>query len=213
MRIELARRQIARADRRLEVLLLRQAAISIRATIKPHADRFIGRGMIAARLFHRDLEPCQHVEIDGQLIRVGKSREGVRLALRMKRERSQHEQQRRAACPHHVGLPWVEGEEHTATPHVVGAYISDLIWLVANTGGRGGIRTHEGTRVPCRFSRPVPSTARPPFRNALPMVQPRGPCKPLPSRAIRGGAAKMPRKRQTDGGTNSLPRPRTGNVR
>ena len=31
-------------------------------------------------------------------------------------------------------------------------------------GGRGGIRTHEGPCEPWRFSRPLPSTARPPFR-------------------------------------------------
>src|SRR5689334_2027361 len=32
------------------------------------------------------------------------------------------------------------------------------------SGGWGGIRTHEEPRDPCRFSRPVPSTARPPIR-------------------------------------------------
>src|SRR6185437_17061901 len=33
--------------------------------------------------------------------------------------------------------------------------------VLAVTGGRGGIRTHEA--FACRFSRPVPSTARSPF--------------------------------------------------
>ena len=33
---------------------------------------------------------------------------------------------------------------------------ANCLAIPISSGGRGGIRTHEGAKTPCRFSRPVP---------------------------------------------------------
>ena len=77
-----------------------------------------------------------------------------------------------------VGVLWIQTNYNIQLPVKIG--------LSHRIGGWGGIRTHEEPRDPCRFSGPVPSTARPPIRS--------GPRAPTRIGSPGSGAAKADRR-------------------
>ena len=60
-----------------------------------------------------------------------------------------------------------EGGQGVWRAKAIASYPLGDDFVMESIGGWGGIRTHETPHRACRFSRPVPSTARPPIRDLI----------------------------------------------